>query len=251
MSRRIAAVLGAAIVGLGLGALAGDEPYGKAKPTTPEAGVSKPKPSMTPGMHEGHMGAEKGMKPTGQKDEINAQVGKHLALVNVYLGQAILNTKALNSLIDMNVPVREPHVKELARNLDVSVKGAITHAGHIRRLNDPALTRIIELDRSLKEAKLSLAKLRKAKSADISMHIDSIGSNLTASEQIFRDMAKTANFTLLDDLRLETVPVRGTEGIDERPKDKPPGTVPPKHDTDLLPEPARPTSPPSSTEPTY
>ena len=251
MSRRFATVLGAAIVGLGLGAFAGDEPYGKDKPTTPEAGTPQPQQGKTPGMHEGHTG-EKGMKPTGETTTrmvtMDARMGKHLALVNVYIGQAILNTKALNSLIDMNVPAREQHVKELTKNLDLAVKGAIIHAGHIRRLNDPSLTRITELESSLKEAKLALGKLRKVRDSDIGTQIDTIGSNLSACDQIFRDMAKTANFTRLEDQSLETVPVRGFDR-DKHPK--PSGTVPPKHDTVLLPEPAQPTSPPSSTEPKY
>jgi hypothetical protein len=273
MNRRIAAILGAVTFGLGLGAFAGDEPLGQPKPGTPDKTTpAKPtpqtptptEPSQAPdlGTHEGHTG-QKGMPSTGVIDktsggQVDAMTGKHLAMVNLYLGQAILNTKAIDSLVSMDVSVKESQVKEATRNLDLSLKNAMMHVGHLKKMNDPSFTRLTELDRALKDVKTNMTRLRKAKDADIDGQIDQIGTSLTDAEHIFRDMAKTANFSILEDMSLGgTVPVRGTDqGIEpQQEQDKTmennKNVAPPKHDTDMLPEPARPESPPSSPTPKY
>src|SRR5688572_6631492 len=110
MNRRIAAILGAVTFGLGLGAVAGDEPTTPDKPVTPDK-TQRPttnqpmptptEPSQAPdlGTHEGHMG-QKGMpSTTTSPSSTMPDSGKHLALVNVYIDQAVLNAKALDTLV--------------------------------------------------------------------------------------------------------------------------------------------------------
>jgi len=181
-------------------------------------------------------------------------MGKHLALLNVYLENAILNAKALSSLSDMNVPTGEKNVKELTKNLDMSIKGAISHIGPLEKMNDPKMTRLQDLNQSLKEAKATIAKLKKAKNADFDAQVDQVGASLSSSQQIFRDVAKTANFTVLEDVNLQTVPVKGVhdsdmEDMDRMPRE--PKEITPPKDEQKLPQPAQPTSPPSDTPQQY
>ena len=241
MNRRIAALLGAGAIGLGLGASAQTTPPAKSPPTSPDTAVTPPSQPPSP----------QAEKVSGQQS-VDPAAGKHLALVNVYLEGAVLNAKALSSLSDMNVPAAEKNVKELTRNLDISIKGAMMHLGQLQKMSDPKMTRIEDLNQSLKDTKASLLKLKKAKAADFDAQIDQLGSNLSSSQQIFRDLAKTANFTALEEINLQTVPVRGehdseTQDIERVPRD-PNDVIPPKHDVPL-PEPAQPMSPPSGTMP--
>ena len=216
MIRPIAALIAAGAFGLALGAFA--------QPPTPDPGVTSPS------------------QPAGKS--LDAMAAKHLALVNVYLDQAVLNTKAISTLSEHGVPVRETHIAELTRNLDTSVKGAITHLGHLRNMKDPGMTRLEDLNQSLKDLRASVLQLKKAKAADFEGRIDQVGSNLSSAQQIFRDLAKAASFTRLEDLTLQTVPVRGIHDSDTQEIDRVR-----RDPTRMLPEPARPTSPPSVTSP--
>jgi hypothetical protein len=179
-------------------------------------------------------------KPVEQSKATDGTPGKHLALVNLYLATSILNAKALSTLTEMNLPPNEMNAKEAIKNLDASIKGAMVHVARLKKLNDPAFTQISELDLALKNAKNSLATLKKAKAGDIEMQVDQLNAHLDSAQNEFRAMAKTASFMPLEDRGLHAVPVKGQpEKQDEQKPIAPPKQEPP------LPEPAQPTSPPS------
>jgi hypothetical protein len=227
MRKGLSAVI--AIVALGIGAFAvADDMGGKQKKTTdPTTGQQiQPTSGMT------------AMTPEAM------EANKHIALLDAYLTNAINNAKALSVLTDMQLTKADKAIiQEAHKNLDTSIDKALTHVKHVRSMKglafgpmedvesdtlgeaetgtgineqqpvagkDPMM-KLDELKTQLTEVRTASKKLKNVKMDELSMAVDEISSYLFTAEQSFIDLAKTTNFTRLEDLELTTVPVKGTD----------------------------------------
>jgi hypothetical protein len=210
-------------------------------------------------------------------------VHKHMGLVNVYLDQAIDNTKYLSSLADMTpTSADRPVIAEAQKNLDTAIDNALSHIKQARAVKDassmekavkgedtankdmankdPAAqkgtweekkVKLDALEKHLREAKMASRTLRTAKLDALSTAVDPVSSSLMAARTEFTDLAKMAQMTLLEDMQLGTVPVRGTDEdatTDEdqkmEPAPLPPAPAPAPPTTPSEPAPLSPTPPP-------
>ncbi len=184
--------------------------------------------------------ADRGPGKTGsEKQGAQGMVpGKRLTLINVYLSDAVNNTKALSSLVEMTLDSSDKIlVQEVHKNLDSSIDNALSH---VKKMRDDdkrmgmrkakemekqpvagAITRVEELERHLIEAKASSKSLEADKMDKIDMAVDAISTHLKAAEDIFADIAKDAKFTRLDQIELGKVPVKGREELPAKDEDKP------------------------------
>lgn len=228
MKRSIAAIV--AVTALGIGLLA-------------NAGEGTKQTGTTPGA-TGTMGTQ----PT-QMGTADPEMSKQLALVNVYLDNAKNNLKVLSLVADLPAGKLDTKIiNETQRNLDTSIDKALTYAKQVRRQGemmgmgghqmptdemgqtqpvaggqqDPMM-KLDEFENHLKQAKSASKKLKGAKQANLAPAVDQVTTHLVAADQAFRDLSQHANFTALEDINLDTAPVRGTEDPAMQPQ-TPPGT---------------------------
>jgi hypothetical protein len=111
-------------------------------------------------------------------------------------------------------------INEAKTNLNSALDKAASHVASLRGLkNDLAasatgedrVAKLTQLEQSFKDAKTAARKINAAKASDLSTAVDETGSQLMAAQNLFRDIARWTNYTMLSDVRLGTVPVRGTE----------------------------------------
>ncbi|MBI4509857.1 MAG: hypothetical protein HY698_09485 [Deltaproteobacteria bacterium] len=207
MKRGIASVLATTLLGLGAFAIADDMPKG---------------------------GQPQGAMPAGQAGAMDIQameMRKHLLLVDVYLSDAVNNTKAISGLSELKLEKKDkPIVDEAQKNIDTNLSMATTHIGHARQRGmagtakreegamerqpvagvDPQ-AKLGELEQHLKAARDAAKKVKTARLEELDRAIEPVAAHLSAAEKTFTDLARSANYTRLEQMELGRVPVRGTE----------------------------------------
>jgi hypothetical protein len=161
---------------------------------------------------------------------------KRLALVNVYIDDAVNHTKALQLLSGLELEKKDaPIINEVQKNLSTSIDSALKHLAHVKKME--GVTGTGELESHLKEAKAAARKISGSKVAELETSIAPVETHLGAASSSFHELAKGMKITLIEDIDLGAAPVRGIE--EEQPK------------PEELPAPAQPTAPPSETRPEY
>ena len=158
-------------------------------------------------------------KEKGMKGGIE-QAGAHLALADFYLSGAVNATKALQTIAELPVEYRErAHIAEVHGQLDRGITGTATHIAHLRGMALPEIemAKVDQIERQLKEVKDATRKLRGVKADALPAVVDAIAIEVAGADETFREIARSARFTRLEQMKLGAVPVKGTE---EKEKEK-------------------------------
>lgn len=152
--------------------------------------------------------------------DISQEANKQLALVDAYLGWAIDNAKVITTLAEMPEGKADDKIlSEVRKNLESGLDRSRAHVKDVRMLTAGAkalpgaqeVPRLLELDQHLAQAQSAQKKLAMAKRGEIGSAIDPVAAHLASAEETFRDIAKTARYTRLEEVRLRGIPVKGTE----------------------------------------
>jgi hypothetical protein len=168
-----------------------------------------------------------GHQTTATAPDMKTDVTLQLALVDVYLTGAIANAKALDVFAQTPGSKNDGAlIEEVRGNLDMSVNKALKHVTAMKAMKPTKenvaggmpeapmamdFAKLDELEKQLKEVQTSASKINATKMTALSGSLDSLNSNLMAADQTFRDIAQAASFTRLDTVKLNAVPVKGTE----------------------------------------
>jgi len=155
-----------------------------------------------------------------------APTNHQLALVDLYLNQAIDSAKVLSTVADQQLAKSDVTVlNEAKTQLDAQIGKALDHVNKMNGANKSNTTamgsstasgaqdqtaRTAELTQALKDARMSAKKLDLSKAGG-TQAVDDVGSHLMSAQNALRDIAKQSNYTMLSDVKLGTVPVRGTD----------------------------------------
>jgi len=191
------------------------------------------------GSTSGSIGSQSSLNSKMNVSGGNPDLQKHLALVDVYLNLAISNTKALQNWTQYASGSDDATlVDEVRGNIDTSLAKAIRHIDSLKNMkqnvsgstkdtgnkggssatNTPGTTsatgaigssdssvsgvdfaKLDSLEQQIRDAQASVKKLKTGKLSGLSTDVDSIASNLMQANQTFRDFARGASYTLLQD----------------------------------------------------
>lgn len=241
MKLKVFTILATAALGSGLA-------FGQTQdPNKPATDVSKsPAGSPTVGKDKAKTDMKSDAKSDAAKTDINkADVAKtagkssltnrHLALVDMYLNEAIDSAKILSSVSEQQLAKSDAAIlNEVKKNLDTEIGKALGHINDLKSVKpentsaaqtampaQDSTARVGELEQGLKDARTAAKKLDLTKAGG-AQAMDDVGSHLMAAQNALREIAKQANYTMLSDVKLGTVPVRGTEpGIGHDDVNKP------------------------------
>jgi hypothetical protein len=219
-------------------------------------------PAMAGGEHQHREGQEaEPIRPAPAPMAKEQQdVQKHMALVDLYLASAKTNAKALQQLSQLELERGDRQlVQEAQRNLDQNLERALTHVGHVKKMHQRQIqaqerqraeapaegmpgeeqpgeeiqpvagedmtAQIDELEQTLRQARTSARQLRQVQPAQIGERLPETTQHLQRADEIFGQLARQAQYTRLDQIELERVPVRGVEEPampeEERPAEEP------------------------------
>lgn len=149
-----------------------------------------------------------------------AEPNKHLSEVDLYLKDAMNNTKALYQTTQLPTGKFDTAIqKESLGNIDKAITGALTHIGHVKSLPQARVSDmkdVASLQSDLNQAKTIVAQLRKnvSPSADktmISSQTAQLYGVLKAADDDFGKIADQTNLTRIDRINVpEKQPVGGT-----------------------------------------
>jgi len=167
-----------------------------------------------------------------------AELQKQLSLVDVYLTQAIANTKALSTLAQQSQTGKSDSslIEEIHGNIDTSVNKALKHVSSIKSMKankenvsgtedksmgvggvqqqqpgQADLAKVDDLEKQLKDVQSASSKITGSKMSAIQPNLDTLSSSLMTADQTFRDIASAASYTRIDSQKLNEMPVRGTD----------------------------------------
>jgi hypothetical protein len=134
----------------------------------------------------------------------------------------------IETIAELPVEYRErAHIAEVHGQLDRGITGTATHIAHLRGMALPEIemAKVDQIERQLKEVKDATRKLRGVKADALPATVDAIAIGVAGADETFREIARSARFTRLEQMKLGAVPVKGTEEK-EMEKEKEKGTEP-------------------------
>lgn len=162
----------------------------------------------------------------GTSDEIGAKGAKadepkkHLGEIDVYLKDALNNTKVLYATTQLQPGKLDPTIqREDLGNIDRAITGAMTHVSHVKSMPEARvvdMAKIDSLQKNLTRARALVGQLRTAVRSDEKDQISSLTSQLYArlreADDDFGTVADKQDLTRVDRIMVpEKQPVGGQE----------------------------------------
>ncbi len=195
----------------------------------------------------GTAGAQKGDtgdQPMGKSEKMGGgkstdEPKKHLGEVDVYLRDAINNTKLLYGYSQLTPGKADSTIeKEGINNIDRALGNSLTHISHVKTLPEAKgmeTSKIDTLQRDLMQARSMVGELRSAMKdrAEFASMTAQLFTKLHDADDQFNAIADAQNLTRVDKINVpERQPVKGTSDVPSpmnQPTNKEPGN-PPAHE---------------------
>ncbi len=200
------------------------------------AGQNAPEQGM--GGMKGGVEKEKGGAMGGSAAAKPDESKKHLSEIDVYLRDALNNTKVLYSTTQFTPGKLDTTIeREDVGNIDRSISSALTHVSHLKSMPEarvPDTAKLDALQRDLTQARSVAAQLRTAVRSDARDQIATLSgqlyAKLKAADDDFGAIADRVNLVRVDRISIpERQPVGGHEGAGTPPsgmmKEQPGGTM--------------------------